>query len=221
MVADYIRFIIGGVLGFRIFGDILKVSPCKSITVLHATVCFRLQLFFFKNETTGNARPYTPYSHDLPGQFCNPALSIVQCTCIWESFTLINILFTLGLSKLVFATYNNIEKWLQASDTQPGLNTEGDTNIFLDSFNASHLKQIGENSDGFPKENSGLNASESTKDKAVNTRVISASFVNRIRTQHVKLQEPVIFMMKHISVPVLIVYLYPSCYKLNPKCKVI
>lgn len=94
-----------------------------------------------------------------------------------------------GLSKLVFATYNNIDKWMKVPDNQPDLDAvvpEGDTNSFMDSFNASHLKQ------------SGLNASESTKDKAVNTRVISASFVKGI-SHHVTLKDPVVFMMKHIQ----------------------
>lgn len=106
----------------------------------------------------------------------------------------------------MFATYNNIDKWLQSSDIQPGLNAavrEGNTNRFIDGLNASHLKEIGDNLDGLPKDNSGINASENMENKTVNTRVISASFVKGTR-QHVKLTEPVVFTMKHISVPVLI-----------------
>lgn len=106
----------------------------------------------------------------------------------------------------MFATYNNIDKWLQSSDIQLGLNAavrEGNTNRFIDGLNASHLKEIGDNLDGLPKDNSGMNASENMENKTVNTRVISASFVKGTR-QHAKLTEPVVFTMKHISVPVLI-----------------
>ena len=93
-----------------------------------------------------------------------------------------------GLAKIVFATYNNLEQWLQPPNDQPYKKSTSAYDGFEDSDNEidKYEKDI-----------------EEKEIKILNSKIISAS-VNERKNEIVPLSDPVIYTLEHITVIFLI-----------------
>lgn len=99
---------------------------------------------------------------------------------------------------MVFATFNNIESFLQMDDSLQEFEADDISRLQkMDLANGSGYKD--RITDSKRPINNSQNKSDSLRNKTVNTRIISASFVTR-DMKTVFLEEPVIFTMKHFQV---------------------